>query len=253
MKNSKKLLKEIAEELGYLNEQGAGTVSGGVCNGNPIVPLSTFNPYENQSPLDILQYIVDNFGATTNLSDVSFEMTQSVYSGGGIVSYSTYNFTFDNQNISSYQDLANIFAAAGATYTTDVVAMYQEYNQLTNQTNVFTNSWDYCVGMDEPPNPVPQEYVVCCNPNATNYGQNAQGNSPYANNMQSFQNMIASDMANDYCDETLCQMPVDPGPTVGFEPAVGTGTSGTGVAPGMKPTDTLVKTLQKRANIKPKR
>ena len=42
--------KEIAEELGYLNEQGAGTVSGGVCNGNPIVPLSTFNPYENQAP-----------------------------------------------------------------------------------------------------------------------------------------------------------------------------------------------------------
>ena len=192
MKKSKKLLKEIAEELGYLNEQplnpgvtNTQTIQGGQCAGD-IITDYTLNSGDYGSLVGAFAYLVNNYGMSADFRNYAFPNTNGGYS----------NLEIDiNMGGSStmYFSIEAVHEAFGQGPFTSVGALFNYQNYTGGSISLG---------------------AISC----TNVGG---------------------------VDNSL--------PTTGLEPAVGTGTSGTGVAPGMKPTDTLVKTLQKRANIKSKR
>ena len=191
MKNPKKLLKEIAEELGYLNEQtlnpgatNTQTIQGGGCNGDIIVN----HTYDSNSFFSAFMHFGNTYGMSANFADYAFPTDPSGNQGGA--SYVNIGLSINHDNLQdnlsgviSYPNFDAAFEAAGTGSFTTIQAFLQSLTAVG--AGVF---------------------------NASNCFE-VTG-----------------------VDNSL--------PTTGFEPGVGTGTSGTGVAPGMKPTD-MNKVLQK--------
>ena len=177
MKNPKKLLKEIAEELGYLNEQtNVQTIQGGQCAGD-IITGYTITSGDYGSLVGAFAHLVNNYGISADFRNYAFPTTDGGYS----------NLEIDiNMGGSStmYFSIEAIHEAFGQGPFTSVGALFNYQNYVGGSISLGT--------------------ILCTQV--------------------------------DGVDNSL--------PTTGFEPGVGTGTSGTGIAPGMKPAD-MNKVLQK--------